>query len=261
MGFFQAIGTILPTVGSILGQLLTGGKTATSKVVAYDFGKDFPCGFTKDKETGEYILMNSSMNDDNILTLGVPAIGNMEAETVTIGNGKQAKVSEVFERCAAEDSTKLMLSGCTLDGKNRIKGSNDVFHIAAGGCNVPVDGVTSKRIGSYLTVTCSPNQAVFKSLRTIHMITSATFQGNNDSAVTVTNIAAEPDGTGTKVIVPFAKVLPKGTYLNIDVEVDMGDLKKILAEQRIQVTKASEANLELVRNAVLEMRQQAQHHE
>lgn len=258
MGILGTIGTMLPTIGNILGQLLAGLNTKDSlgsSNVVYNFGDDITCGF-KMSDTNEIRLLNSSFDDDKVITFAVPAIGDMEAETIVIPASGSAPVTEIFERCAAADSTTCMLSGSGADAVklSSLGGASDEFHFAAGGRNIPVDGITSKRIGSFLKVTCDNNKAVFESARTIKEITSANFYGCNDSSVTLTNLTAVRKGTGTIVEVIFPAPFPDGTYLDVDVEVDMGDVAMIVAEQRIKIAKATPEELQTMRNAALALR-------
>ena len=253
MGFLSTIGTMLPTLGTILGSLLTGVKATAgnSAVVPYRFGDGIICGFKRD-DAGKIWFTNSSMDDGKMVTFAVPAIGDQAAETILVSSENKVDVTEIFHECASSDSTTCMISGSAVDAaRAHAAGMQNAFHYAAGGRNVPVDGVTTSRIGSFLSVVCHADRAVFTSKKTIIQITSVNFYGCNDSEVTLTAIPAAASGTGSRVEVLFPTPFAKGAYLTIDVEVDMSDSVSILAEQNRMLVPMEKEELHTMRAAAL----------
>lgn len=252
MGILSAIGTILPTVGTILGQLLssiqtTDGVGDSSTYVAYDFGEGITGGFKRNASTGDITLCNTSLDDNAILTFSVPKMGQQEAFMLSVPSTTKIPVTDIFVNAANCDSTKIMLCGSSSDTTSQgiLDSANDVFHYASGGSNIPADGVTVSRIGVYLKVVCHEDKAVFTSDKVIDKITSVSFYGRNDSKVVFSNVPGIQDGMSSTVTVVFPTPFAKGTYLEVDAEVDMCDVKGVLAEQskKYTMTKMTEEDL------------------
>lgn len=237
MGFNwkSAVGTIIPTVGSILGKML--GVSASDGALLYQFAdtETDGCEACIVKRDGHIKLWNRSEDENALITLSLPRVGALEPQTVTLRSGESVEMDSFFADCANHDSTKIMLtaSNSTEAVKRGINGAGEQFHICAAASDVKADGNTPVRLGSYLTVVCSGDRAIFTS--TNHQIINfdvANFQGRNDQRIKVMDIPAVKQDGGTVVEVQFPSPFPAGTVLDIDVEVEMGGLSNILAEQR-----------------------------
>ena len=239
MGILKTIGTLLPTIGNVLGSLLVGGTnelgvndSGDERIVQYDFDNGLYCQFTYNDDSKEYRVQQITTDPNSTITLSVPAIGDMEGESLTLRGCNGIPVTEIIERCAGADSSKLMLSASRPTKEGMRQDASDACHIAAAGRDIPADGVTEKRIGSYLTVVCSTDGAVFRSTRMVHAVTSANFYGRGDSAFTVTDVSARIENNMSVVEVNFPAPFPEGTYLDIDIELDIGGVSAIIAAQK-----------------------------
>lgn len=251
MGFNwkSAIGTIMPTVGTIIGKLL--GVSSSDGALLYRFHNEAngSCEASIVKKNGHIVLWNRSEDENAVLTLSLPKVGTLEPQTFTLPQDGSIELDSIFQDCANHDSTKLMITASNSGGAlaSGIDGANEQFHICAAASDVRADGNTATRLGSYLTVVCSPDRAIFTSANhQIINISVANFQGRNDQRIKVMDIPAVSDNSGTVVEVDFPSTFPEGTTLDIDVEVEMGGLTNILEEQKawckIQKLSAEEIN-------------------
>lgn len=239
MGILKIVGTLLPTIGNVLGSLLVGetnelGETVSAgrRILQYDFDSGLYCQFTYDEEQKEYVMQQITTDPESTMTLSIPAIGGMGGENLTVQGCSGIPVTEMFQRCSGADSSKLMLS-VSCPGEEAVQQNiANLFHVAAAGMDIPTDGVTEKRIGSYLTVVCSTEGAVFRCTRRIQAITSASFHGCGDCGFTVMDVGAKTEGSMSVVEVNFPAPFPEGTCLDIEVEADIVDALSVIAAQK-----------------------------
>lgn len=183
---------------------------------------------------GKIVLWNRSMDENAVVSLSVPKVGALQPQTIVIPQNGTLEMDQIFEDCANYDSTKLMVSAMnsTPAVRQGLAAASDLFHICAAASDVPADGNTAVRLGSYLTVVCSPDKAVFTGAnRSIHQITAVHFQGRNDQKLRLLDIPATPTDSGTVVEVVFPSPFPDGTVLDIDAEADIGGLADVLKAQ------------------------------
>lgn len=237
MGFDwkSAIGTIAPTVGTIIGKLL--GVCEDNSAILYQFHSEEngSCEASIVKKDGELILWNRSEDENAVVTLSLPKVGDLEPQTFTLEQDGIVPLEPIFRSCASHDSTRLMITASNSTGAltRGLNGAGERFHMCAAASDVHADGNTPTRMGSFLTVVCSSDKAIFTSANhQIISISIANFQGRNDQRVKVMDIPAKPQDSGTAVEVIFPFPFPEGTTLDIDVEVEMGDLASILEEQK-----------------------------
>jgi hypothetical protein len=233
MSLLSTVGTILPTVGTILGQLLTSGfKTENGeRVVPFNFGGEVSGGFLREND-GTIKICNSEISSNKHVVFSVPTMGELLAQNIIVPARQEVDITDIFKDAAEYDSSQLIVSGSAHTDSND-NNSPRTFHYATGGRNIPVDGVTRTHIGSFLTVVCSQNGAVFTSRKRMVNINSVIFYGNNDTEISLGDISPvlEPTTSGSSATIKFPMKLPKGIYLNVDVEIDMQDPQGIYEEQ------------------------------
>lgn len=237
MGFNwkSALGTIVPTIGTVVGKLL--GVTNGDCALYYQFQNqdDAGCEASIVKRDGKIVIWNRSENENGIITLSLPKVGELEPQTFTLTPGQSMELDSLFRDCANHDSTKLMITASNGEEavKKGIKDAKEQFHICAAASDVCTDGNTPVRLGSYLTVVCSKDKAIFTSAnhQIVH-ISVANFQGRNDQRMKMMDIPATQQDSGSVVEVKFPTAFPEGTVLDIDVEVEMGGLTAILEAQK-----------------------------
>lgn len=239
MDWKAIIGTVVPTVGSIVGKLLgMNGIKGEDCAVVYKFASnpgtddDSGCEASFVKRNGKICLFNKSNDENSIVTLSIPKVGDIEPQTILVEAGVALQLEEIFQNCANYDSTRLMISG--TDKKAIMSDSQDSFHACASGANVPVDGKTSVKIGTYLNVVCSPEKAVFTSANhIINKLRAVNFHGSNDQRLRMLDVKSTVTPQGENLaVVYFPSPFAQNTFLEIDVEADIGGLKKALEEQK-----------------------------
>ena len=183
---------------------------------------------------GKIVLWNRSVDENAVISLSIPKVGGLQPQTIIIPQNGTLEMEQIFQDCANYDSTRLMVSAMnsTPAVKQGLAAASDLFHICAAASDVPADGNTAVRLGSYLTVVCSPDKAVFTGVnRKIQQMTTVHFQGRNDQRLRLLDIPAHPTDSGSVVEVAFPSPFPNGTVLDIDVEADIGGLADVLKEQ------------------------------
>lgn len=237
MGFNwkSALGTIVPTIGTVVGKLLGVSNDDCALLYQFQNQEDTGCEASIVKRDGKIVLWNRSENEHGVITLSLPKVGALEPQTFTLKQGQSMELDSLFSDCANHDSTKLMITASNGEEavKKGIEGAQEQFHICAAASDVCTDGNTPVRLGSYLTVVCSRDKAIFTSAnhQIVH-ISVANFQGRNDQKMKMLDIPATPQNSGSVVEVKFPSPFPEGTVLDIDVEVEMGNLTEILEAQK-----------------------------
>ncbi len=237
MGFNwkSVLGTIVPTIGTVVGKLLGVSNDDCALLYQFTNQDDTSCEASIVKKDGKIILWNRSENENGVITLSLPKVGTLEPQTFTLKQGQSIELDSLFRDCANHDSTKLMISASNNEEaiQKGVDNASEQFHICAAASDVCTDGNTPVRLGSYLTVVCSREKAIFTSAnhQIIH-ISVANFQGRNDQKIKLMDIPAAPQNSGTVVEVKFPSEFPEGTVLDIDVEVEMGGLTNIMEAQK-----------------------------
>lgn len=239
MDWKKIIGTILPTVGTIAGKFLgVGEANGEDCAIVYKFASNpsandgSGCEASFVKRNGKICLFNKSDNENSVVALSIPKVGDLEPQTILVESGVALQMDEIFRNCANHDSTRLMVTGTDTSALESNGGGG--FHVSASGSNVPVDGKTSVRIGTYLSVICYPEKAVFTSANhNISKLRAVNFQGSNDQHLRMMDIGATVTPQGENVVeIYFPSPFVENASLEIDVEADIDGLKMALQEQK-----------------------------
>lgn len=246
------VGTIVSTIGTVATQFL--GSSAEENMVLYNFSgreadDDSNSSGVFMKKNGKLVFFNNSIDENSIITLSFPQIGNSTPETITLGPTDYLEVEPYFSNAARQDTTQFMVSCC-----NNQNTDGQGFHIAASGSAIEVtEQPEEKRIGNYLTVKCYPDHAEFTALnRTMQQLSAVTIRGENDSKIRASRVPAEMVEGDYVATLNFPNKLPVGSSVEIDVEADMMNLSQVLEEQKkhYNILTMSEGELKEARERI-----------
>jgi hypothetical protein len=241
MSLLSSIGRIVPTVGSILGQLFTSiaDKNQVS-VVRFSFnvdpvaGNDVEPGFNADfRLIGEHCYLCNRGKEDEGLFIDVAEKGNMEGETVAVMSLDKFDVTPLFENCAENNVDNFGLTAFKVETNVPLASDANAMTtcatLSASGSKIPADGQIYK-LGSYLKVNFEGSDVVISSKDLqypIITVRSLIVHGSSDLKASVYDF----DGEGKAAVrIPVATSFNQNDTVDIDIVCKVGEAQKIFSE-------------------------------
>ena len=257
MNWGSLIQTVLPTIGTIVGQLL-GVKSIEEGVISYRFFKEGELeGTTGEfsstffKEGDKYYLFNQSPHFDDQITLSFPSRENFGTESLTIPGTKTLEVTNMFMENARADNCKFELTGCAAPSTMDMSGSSPAIKISTSAKEIPVGDGEKHDLGSYLQVQVNADKVtVYSKISNIASLPLISIKGSGDSSFRLMDIGGQ---SGNQVDVYLPEPFMKGGLATVEVVANIGseNMMKMLEIQneKYSFIALSEDKIERIKNA------------
>jgi len=229
MNWGSLISTVLPTIGTVVGQLL-GVKSIEDGVVTYQFSPEAAAGANAETqasfayEDGDYYLFNQSVNSGNIVTISFPSKANIGPQTIMIPGRTSFKITQLFKDNADMDNSSFELTAgggaeAPADGKLSDKSS---IKISSSGYNIPVGDGAEHSIGAYLSVKVDEGSVtIIPKAVSLQSLPLVAVHGSGDTTVRVMDAGGQ---SGTQATVAFPEPFIKGDQVNVEVMANVSGL-------------------------------------
>jgi hypothetical protein len=252
--------TILPTIGSVIGQLINATKTSDGKV-NYTFSAGSPEGYSADDEifdssfvredsiekdgngndkiVTKYFLKTLTYNDDDKVTIAFPTRGSLCSETLTLCGASKVEVTKMFSDNANGDNGTFELTASR--GSAMAGASSGSYKVSASARQIVVGDGEKNRLGSFLDVVVNTDKItiIAKDGNQISSIASAYLYSSRDTDMRFFDVSGQT--SGTEAIICFAENLRAGDVVDIDVTVNFGSAQKM---QELQAEYAKRYNIQ-----------------
>lgn len=236
-GILETIGSTLITgIGQLMGRLI--GVNCIEDGILYfvhqpaGSGQQGDLASTIYVEDGQYYLYNPEIQkDDRFVSGALPGIGNIGAQTVTLGKRQSFDITPLFQQGAEKDNTSFEITACQAGQVKLGSQQSSLVQISTSGKLLEV-GKQRQSLGAYMDVQVSQDEVTILPKGNIKLdsLPAITVQTQGQSVMNAANIES-PDGEAA--VFPLTQQLSPSDLVNVSVtaNVDTMGTKEFLTTQ------------------------------
>lgn len=227
MNWGSLVSTLVPTIGSIVGQLLNA-KSIEDGVVSYRFsrganelGEDGSTDATFVHDGDDYALFNQSTKAADTVTMAFPATSTIGPQTLIVPGRTCANVTQLFKDNAEMDNCAFALTAGGNDATTAQDG-NPTVKISCSGKNIPVGDGKRHTIGSYLDVQVDTGSVtIYPKTVSLASLPMVSVRGTGETTAQILNASGQ---SGSLATVNFPSPFSAGELVEVEIMANVGGL-------------------------------------
>ena len=236
-GVLETIGSTLITgIGQLMGRLI--GVNSIEDGILYfvhqpaKSGQQGDLASTVFVEDGKYYLYNPEVQkNDRFVSGALPGMGNIGAQTVTLGKRQSFDITPLFQQGADHDNTSFEITACQAGQVKLGSQQSSLVQISTSGKLFEV-GQQRQSLGAYMDVQVSQDEVTIlpKGKIKLDSLPTITVQTQGQGVMSAANIESQG---GEEAVFPLTQQLLSSDLVNVSVtaNVDTMDTKEFLTMQ------------------------------